>query len=87
MMAHRQGNSQRGVGTACHSEAGSHNQGCHWRKCLESCIETQREGQKEGKREEWQGGTQSRAMPHTEKNKGQKTGPRMDKERERVKEC
>lgn len=72
MMADRQGNSQRGVGTACHSEAGSHNQGCHWRKCLESCIETQREGQEEGKREEWQGGTRRRAMPCAEKSKGPK---------------
>lgn len=71
MMAHRQGNSQRGVGTACHSEAGSHNQGCHWRKRLESCIETQREGQEEGKREEEEGGIQRRAMPSTEKSKGQ----------------
>lgn len=41
-MSQRQGNSQRGVGTACHSKAGSHNQGCHWRKRLESCIEKER---------------------------------------------
>lgn len=42
VMSQRQGNSQRGVGTACHSKAGSHNQGCHWRKRLESCIEKER---------------------------------------------
>lgn len=34
-----QRNSQRGVGTACQSRGGSHSQGCHWRKRLESCVE------------------------------------------------
>lgn len=28
--------SKRGVGTACQSRGGSHSQGCHWRKRLES---------------------------------------------------
>lgn len=28
--------SKRGVGTACQSRVGSHSQGCHWRKRLES---------------------------------------------------
>lgn len=41
-MRQRQGDSQRGVGTVCHSKAGSHNQGCHWRKRLESCIKKER---------------------------------------------
>lgn len=40
--AHR--DSQRGVGTACQSRGGSHSQGCHWRKRLESCIEIERQG-------------------------------------------
>lgn len=38
-----QRNSQRGVGTACQSREGSHSQGCHWRKRLESCVEIERE--------------------------------------------
>lgn len=38
-----QRNSQRGVGTACQSREGSHSQGCHWRKRLESCIEIERD--------------------------------------------
>lgn len=39
MVSQIQRNSQRGVGTACQSKGGSHSQGCHWRKRLESCIE------------------------------------------------
>lgn len=38
-----QRNSQRGVGTACQSRGGSHSQGCHWRKRLESCVEIERD--------------------------------------------
>lgn len=43
MVSQEQRNSQRGVGTACQSRGGSHSQGCHWRKRLESCIETERD--------------------------------------------
>jgi len=42
MASQVQRNSQRGVGTACQSRVGSHSQGCHWRKRLESCIERER---------------------------------------------
>lgn len=56
MVSQVQRNSQRGVGTACQSRVGSHSQGCHWRKRLESCVETERDKdrrereRKEGKR-------------------------------------
>lgn len=43
MTSQVQRNSQRGVGTACQSRGGSHSQGCHWRKRLESCIEIERD--------------------------------------------
>lgn len=43
MVSQVQRNSQRGVGTACQSREGSHSQGCHWRKRLESCIEIERD--------------------------------------------
>lgn len=43
MVSQEQRNSQRGVGTACQSRGGSHSQGCHWRKRLESCVETERD--------------------------------------------
>lgn len=43
MVSQVQRNSQRGVGTACQSRGGSHSQGCHWRKRLESCIEIERD--------------------------------------------
>lgn len=43
MASQVQRNSQRGVGTACQSRVGSHSQGCHWRKRLESCIEIERD--------------------------------------------
>lgn len=43
MASQVQRNSQRGVGTACQSGVGSHSQGCHWRKRLESCAEIERD--------------------------------------------
>lgn len=46
MVSQEQRNSQRGVGTACQSRGGSHSQGCHWRKRLESCMETERDKDK-----------------------------------------
>lgn len=76
-MSQVQRNSQRGVGTACQSTAGSHSQGCHWRKRLESCIKTERDkGQKRGggctgKRGEVGGGCDSwRKRPEREPRKG-----------------
>ena len=55
MVAKVQRNSQRGVGTACQSREGSHSQGCHWRKRLESCIEIERDKDRR-KRERRNGG-------------------------------
>lgn len=46
-----QRNSQRGVGTACQSREGSHSQGCHWRKRLESCVEIERDKDRRERRE------------------------------------
>lgn len=88
MMAHRQGNSQRGVGTACHSEAGSHNQGCHWRKCLESCIETQKEGQKARKEGGVTGRDTEKRPCHIQRKVKDKQNRTKDgkRERERVEE-
>lgn len=50
-----QRNSQRGVGTACQSRGGSHSQGCHWRKRLESCVEIERDKDRREGKEEWRG--------------------------------
>lgn len=53
MASQIQRNSQRGVGTACQSKGGSHSQGCHWRKRLESCVEIERrQGQKRDRERE-----------------------------------
>lgn len=51
--SHVRRNSQRGVGTACQSRVGSHSQGCHWRKRLESCIEIERDKDTREGEEEW----------------------------------
>lgn len=57
MVSRVQRNSQRGVGTACQSRGGSHSQGCHWRKRLESCIEIERDkDRREKERERRNGG-------------------------------
>lgn len=53
MVSQIQRNSQRGVGTACQSRGGSHSQGCHWRKRLESCIEIERDKDRREGEEEW----------------------------------
>lgn len=67
-----QRNSQRGVGTACQSREGSHSQGCHWRKRLESCIEIERDNDRRergrgGMEDEEEAGTGAR---HIEKDRG-----------------
>lgn len=54
MVSQVQRNSQRGVGTACQSRGGSHSQGCHWRKRLESCVEIERDKDR-GEREKRSG--------------------------------
>lgn len=92
VMSQRQGNSQRGVGTACHSKAGSHNQGCHWRKRLESCIEKERGAERSEvkgtmkKKEADSKENEKNDMPHqgTQSREGREPGSRVEKGREKV---
>lgn len=77
MVSQVQRNSQRGVGTACQSRGGSHSQGCHWRKRLESCIETERDkDRRERERRRRDGGVRKRG----------RTGMRTRRERRRGQE-
>ena len=83
MASQVQRNSQRGVGTACQSRGGSHSQGCHWRKRLESCIEIERDNKdrREREEEEWKDEEEERetGVRHVEKDRGDGGGgPRGD---------
>lgn len=93
VMSQRQGNSQRGVGTACHSKAGSHNQGCHWRKRLESCIEKERGAERNkvkdnGEERKRTAKRRKNDMPQygTQSREGREPGSRAETGREKVEE-
>lgn len=76
MASQVQRNSQRGVGTACQSGVGSHSQGCHWRKRLESCAEIERDKDtRERERKRRHGGWRretNRGETRWERQKGQR---------------